>query len=201
MKARLYLSAVALVVVGLGVLYKLAPAQPPPPVPDVPQQDPRYFAEYTSDCDMRLLKLARAEAGPSERVFPVGPQKPDERLRPHAWRPGRFVLQGRMTGKQRESPGCATFPEFEVTKFEPWGKVQRCTSPGAADPSMLVYVDDLPVDRYVPEDYVDGPWPSLIDDESCRLTDTCSDGERRVTACTGKAWCCRLLPKRDEPKP
>jgi len=200
MKARPYLLAAALVVVGLGALYNFAPARPQPPVPDVPQKNPRYFAEYTEDCGLRLMKLARAESGPAEVVFPMGPQAPDERLRPHAWRAGRFVIQGRWTGKQRESPGCGTWPEFEVTEFEPWRKVRRCTSPGAADPLMLLYVDDLPADRYASEDFVDGAWPPLIEDESCRLTEACAEGERHITACTGKAWCCRLMSRRDEPR-
>jgi hypothetical protein len=168
----------------------------------VPAKDDDYFAEYSADCGMRLLKLARSEAGPFELAFPIGEQRPDERLRPHAWSAGRFVLRGRLTGKKHIVSDCGSWPEFEVIGFRPWGKVRRCVSPGSADPLMLVYTGELPEDRYAPEDFLDGPWPPLLDDDSCHPAAACAQGERRVKACTGKTWCCRLLAtEAGEPKP
>jgi hypothetical protein len=196
MKPRLYLAAAVLTAVGLAAVYQLGLGRTPPaPMSDVPQEEQEYFAEYDGECGVRLLKLARSESGPFELVFPAGLHRPDERLRRHAWEDGRFLLQGRLTGKQRESSGCGIWPEFEVLGFRPWGRVRRCASPGAADVSMLLYTENLPEDRYAPEDFIDGPWPPLLEDESCRHTETCAEGERRIQDCAKKVWCCRLMPE------
>jgi hypothetical protein len=201
MRIRPYLVVAALAGVGLAVVYQFMPARPEATSPGALPEKLEYFAEHDSDCNQRLLKLARSESGPFERVVPVGAQRPDERLRRHAWENGRFMVQGHLTGQKRTIAGCGTWPEFEVLSFRPWGRVQRCASPGAADASMLLYTDDLPEERYAPEDFVDGPWPSLIDDESCRLSEACTNDERHVKACTGRMWCCRLMPENKEPAP
>jgi hypothetical protein len=78
---------------------------------------------------------------------------------------------------------CAGFPVFEVTEFRPWVPVQRCASPGAADPGMLLYTGDLPEDRYVPEDFIEGPDTlRLIDDMACRRIGACETDKRHPGA-------------------
>ncbi|RKH79805.1 hypothetical protein D7Y21_33245 [Corallococcus sp. AB045] len=234
MKSRGYLAALALVGIGIVGLYSyLTPSPSKPTPPDAPEVVPEYFAERTSACGVDLLNLASSDAGPFKRVLPVGANQPCERLRRNVCQHGRFQVRGRFTGKVHEFQECASFPEFEVLDFKPWGPVQRCASPGALTADMLTYTGDLPEDRYAPEDFVDGPSPPLFDDESCRpvaacamdkrradsrpnpeaVIDgedlpsldgrfchpvTCEPGEKRVDACTGVIWCCRLLPV-DEP--
>jgi hypothetical protein len=111
------------------------------------------------------------------------------------------MIQGRMTGKVHQSPECGNWPEFEVLEFKPWNKVRRCASPGSADLSMLLYTGDLPDDRYAPEDFVDGPQPPLLDDESCRSSEPCAAGEHHIMDCAGEAWCCRLEAKEEQKAP
>ncbi|RKG49243.1 hypothetical protein D7X30_39435 [Corallococcus sp. AB011P] len=237
MKSRGYLAALALVCVGSVSLYfHLTPSPSKPTPPNAPEVIPEYFAEQTSDCDVDLLNLSESEAGPFKRVLPVGANRPRERLRRNVWEQGRYLVRGRFTGKVREFRECASFPEFEVLDFKPWGPVQRCASPGALDADMLAYTGDLPEDRYAAEDFLGGPWPPSIDDRSCRpvaacaldkrradsrgsLEDVidgeelpsldgrfchpviCEPGEKRVDACTGVIWCCRLLPEDAPPGP
>ncbi|QRN96478.1 hypothetical protein JRI60_47020 [Archangium violaceum] len=173
------MAAAVLLGLGLVIIYHLAPAKPAPTRSNVPQTEPEYFAERTSDCDVDLLAMARSESGPFQRVFPVGANRPRERLRRNVWEHGRYRIRGRFTGKLREFSECASFPEFEVLEFRPWGKVQRCASPGALDATLLLYTEDLAQDRYAPEDFIDGPWPASIDDGTCRLIAACAVDERR----------------------
>jgi len=201
MRMRLFLAAAVLAALGLVAGYRLVAARPPPVTPEVPRQGQDYFAEYGGACGLTLLRIAREAAGPFEYVYPEGAQLPDQRLRPHAWKSGRFKVQGRMTGRSRGDSECGTWPEFEVFDFSPWGPIRRCTSLGAADSSMLLYTEELPKDRYAAEDFVDGPRLPLIQEESCRPTDACGAGERRIEDCTGERWCCRLAPLNEQPQP
>ncbi|RKH55767.1 hypothetical protein [Corallococcus aberystwythensis] len=237
MRSRGYLAALALVGIGLVGLYSYLTPSPSMPTPlKVPEVVPEYFAEQTSDCGVDLLNLASSDTGPFKRVLPVGANPPGERLRRNVWEQGRYLVHGRFTGKVHEFRECASFPEFEVLDFKPWGPVQRCASPGALDAVMQTYTGDLPEDRYAPEDFVGGPFPPFFDDESCRpvaacamdkrradsrpdpeaVIDgeelpsldgrfchpvTCEPGEKRVDACTGVIWCCRLLPPDAPPGP
>ncbi|NNC20210.1 hypothetical protein HJC22_31260 [Corallococcus exiguus] len=171
-----YLAALALVGFGLAGFYFITPPAPA----SAPEVLPEYFAERTSDCDVDLLNLSKPDAGPFKRVLPVGANQPDERLRRNVWEQGRYLVRGRFTGKVREFQECASFPEFEVLDFKPWGPVQRCASPGALDADLLTYTGDLPEDRYAPEDFLDGPWPPLIDDGSCRPAAACALDKRRA---------------------
>ncbi|WP_434381509.1 hypothetical protein [Melittangium boletus] len=138
------------------------------------ENDWKYFAERSSECGMELLSLARSEGSGFEHVIPVGRNQPNERLRRNVWELGRFMLKGHFTGKSRTIPECATFREFEIFDFKPWGDIQRCSMPGALNPEMLLSTDKLPVDRYVPEDFIDGPFPPSIDDATCRLIGACA---------------------------
>jgi len=203
MKALVLLALAALVtLLGIALIFQRRPSpppvsvsSPPPSPPPSPLREEDAFAEYDRDCGIPLLKFARQESGPFEYVYPVGEQRPEERLRRHVWELGRFRVHGHLTGKQYEVAGCGRWPEFEVQGFTPWGKVRRCASPGSADPSMSLFTGDLSEDRYVPEDFVDGPFPPMIDDESCKLATRCAGEERLVQDCTGQTWCCRLLPE------
>lgn len=151
-----------------------------PPV--APAVAPEYFAEQSADCGVELLNLSPSESGPFTRVLPVGSNLPHERLRRGVWQQGRYRLQGRFTGETRSFSECASFPVFEVTGFRPWVPVQRCASPGAADPGMLFYTGDLPVDRYVPEDFIDGPDLPFIDDTACRHIGACQMDKRHPSS-------------------
>lgn len=155
-----------------------------------------YFAEYSGACGLTLLTISREESGPFVRVYGIGEQAPDQVLRPHAWRSSRFIVKGRLTGKQRGAEYCGYYPEFEVLSFKPWGAVKRCTVIPALDPNFGLYTEELPTDRFVPEDYWTGPEPRRIDDESCRSEEKCAGKERLVRDCGRdvKTWCCRLLP-------
>lgn len=158
------------------------------------QEEREHFAKPAGACGLTLLEIATSESGPFESVYQAGPQAPSQRLRPHAWSPGGFMVRGRMTGRQRGNAECGRYPEFEVLSFRPWGPVRRCMSPGALDTSMLLYTEELPEEYYVQEDFVGGPELPMVDDESCRATESCQQGERRVVACAGQVLCCRLLP-------
>lgn len=147
---------------------------PSPPLKSVePEASPEYFAENTAECGVFLLYLSSSEAGPFKRVMPIGPNQPIHRLRRNVWEHGRYRIRGHFTGKDHALKGCASYPEFEVHEFRPWLPVQRCASPGAADPIMLMYTGDLPEDRYAPEDFIEGPPLRSIDDMSCRLIGAC----------------------------
>ncbi|RKG99491.1 hypothetical protein D7X74_39370 [Corallococcus sp. CA047B] len=227
----MYLAALTLLGAGFAGSYYFASARSKPVPINAPPIAPEYFAEQTSDCGVDLLNLAESDSGPFKRVLAVGANRPREKLRRNVWEQGRYRVRGRFTGKSHEFQGCASFPEFEVLDFRPWGPVQRCASPGALDATLLLYTGDLPKDRYAPEDFLDGPWPPSIDDEACRrvgaclsdlrradsrsapdtvidgeelpardgaacnTTVTCSANEKRVAACSGYIWCCRLLPE------
>lgn len=181
MKLRLHhLAALALFGIAVVGIYYLAPASSKSTSHDAPLVVPEYFAEQTSDCNVDLLNLAQSDSGPFKRVFAVGANRPRERLRRNVWEHGRYRIRGRFTGKIREFHECASFPEFEVLEFSPWGPVQRCASPGALDAAMLLYTGELPANRYAPEDFIDGPWPPSIDDESCRLIGACVEDKRRA---------------------
>jgi hypothetical protein len=202
MRMRSSLALVVLAGAGLAMVHGFISSRPPPAVPEAPPSAPEYFAEYGGACGLTLLKLARTESGPFEHVYAEGTQVPDQLLRPHAWRAGRFIVRGRLTGAQRGDSQCGSWPEFEVLGFRPWGPIRRCTSLGSADSSMLLYTGSLPKDRYAPEDFIDGPLLPLVDEESCRPTESCEDGERRIEDCTGETWCCQLKPLGPEnPRP
>lgn len=180
MRLRLHLAALTLLGIGLVGLYYLAPARSKSALHNAPHVIPEYFAEQTSDCNVDLLNLAQSDSGPFKRVFAIGANRPHERLRRNVWEHGRYRVRGRFNGKNREFHECASFPEFEVLEFRPWGPIQRCASPGALDAVMLLYTGDLPEDRYAPEDFIDGPWPPSIDDGSCRLIGSCAVDKRRA---------------------
>ncbi|RUO87831.1 hypothetical protein D7Y11_38615 [Corallococcus sp. AB018] len=147
-----YLAALALVGFGLAGFYFITPPAPA----SAPEVLPEYFAERTSDCDVDLLNLSKPDAGPFKGVLPVGANQPDERLRRNVWEQGRYLVRGRFTGKVREFQECASFPEFEVLDFKPWGPVQRCASPGALDADLLTYTGDPPCVREV---VASAEWP------------------------------------------
>ncbi|ADO67979.1 uncharacterized protein STAUR_0170 [Stigmatella aurantiaca DW4/3-1] len=44
---------------------------------------------------------------------------------------------------------------------------------------MLLYTGERSTEHYVPEDFMDGPWPSSFDDESCRHVGSCAADPRR----------------------
>ncbi|GMU10149.1 hypothetical protein [Corallococcus caeni] len=180
MRSSWALAALVLVGIGLAGVYSFRPSPSKPAPPNAPEVIPDYFAEQTSDCGVDLLNLAPSEAGPFKRVLAVGANRPHERLRRNVWEQGRYQVRGRFTGKVREFQECASFPEFEVLDFKPWGPVQRCASPGALDADMLMYTGDLPEDRYAPEDFLGGPWPPSIDDGSCRRVAACALDKRRA---------------------
>jgi hypothetical protein len=162
-----------------------------------------YFAEYTDACGLTLLKVSASESGPFVEVFPVGEEAPHLRLRPHAQVSGRFIVRGATTGVRRSDGHCGTYPVFKVTAFRPWGAVRRCTSPGAADAMLQLYTEELPTDRYAPEDFASGPMPPSLDGESCvpPRGGGCGEGWRRIRDCAGDVVCCRLLPGRAEEAP
>jgi hypothetical protein len=179
MRLKTYLAGVFLLGVGLVVAHhRFAPTHHPSVEPITTQHTPEFFAERDTECGLELLSLAHSESGPFERVVPTGPNQPNERLRRNVWELGRYKLKGRFTGKQRGRSGCATYPEFEVSDFQPWGDVQRCSSPGALTPEMQLWTGTLPTERYVPEDFIDGPWPPSIDDGTCRFIGACAIDQR-----------------------
>jgi hypothetical protein len=177
-------TTIAVLGIGLSGLYYFAQVRPKPTSDKMPPAGSAYFAEQTSDCGVDLLNLAESESGPFKRVLPVGPNRPREKLRRNVWEQGRYRIQGRFTGKSHAFQGCASFSEFEVLEFRPWGPVQRCASPGALDSTLLLYTGDLPKDRYAPEDFLDGPWPPSIDDGACRRVGACLSGLRRADSRT-----------------
>jgi hypothetical protein len=173
--------------------------EPPPPIQQEATKEAysdvqEYFAKYTSPCGMRLLDISTTEAGPFESVRAAGPEAPHKKLREHVWENNRFIVRGRFTGKHRRSVYCEHYREFEVLSFRPWGPIDRCVALGALRGALQVYAEELPKDRYVPEDFRDGPELPMVDDEHCRDVKVCAEDEKRITACTGGRYCCRLLP-------
>lgn len=151
-----------------------------------------YFAEPSGPCGARVLLVSPTESGPFEQVYQIGEQSPDQRLMPHAWYSGRFVVRGYFTGRKRGADYCGYHPEFRVLSFRPWGPVRRCTSVGALDGLMQLYTEELPKDRYAPEDFVEGPELPSLDADSCRPGQECKQGEHLIHDCSGDLFCCRL---------
>jgi hypothetical protein len=157
-----------------------------------------YFAQYTGPCGMTLLDISTSEAGPFESVVDVGPQAPNEKLREHVWEFNRFIVRGRFTGKERRGITCKVYREFEVLSFRPWGSIRRCVSLGDTRAGLQLYGEELPKDRYAPEDFLGGPELPMVDDEHCRKVEVCAEDEKRITSCRGGQYCCRLRPMSDE---
>ncbi|MBM7117502.1 hypothetical protein [Archangium primigenium] len=179
MKQRIAFFVLALLILTGAFILKNA-SHVSEPVAPRSHEEPEYFAEHTSECGLDLLHLASVESGPFEKVVPIGPEQPNERLRRNVWHWGRYRIRGRFTGARREISECGSFAEFEVHAFRPWGKVQRCASPGALDDSMLTYTEALSVEHYVAEDFIDGPWPPSFDEGTCRLIAACPLDPRRA---------------------
>jgi hypothetical protein len=164
------------------------------PVP-VGEADTSFFATYEEPCGASLMAVRTTPDGPATLVRPTGDQRPAARLRYETLLEGRFLVEGHLTGRIVEDAECGAIPELAVRSFAPWGEVRRVFSAGALDGQVHVWTNGRPRDRYVPEDFVDGPEGLLLDSEACveRPPAGCADGTYAQTDVAGPALCCPAL--------
>ncbi|UOG39424.1 hypothetical protein MAL08_02210 [Leptospira noguchii] len=113
--------------------------------------DRLYFAKYTEPCGRSLLEISKSENGPFEMVQPIGGNFLIKILNYDILVLSNFKVLGKKTGKTADDLHCGKKPEFYVEKFEPWGKIRRCTAIGVE--GFYRYMDYLPTHSYAAEDY------------------------------------------------
>lgn len=160
---------------------------PRPPLPPG-----SYYAIFKEPCGRSLLEISDGR-GHTELVQTVGEQSPIRRLRLHALIDGKFIVEGRRTGHVHDDHHCGAYPELEVTSFRPWGPVHRMFSAGALNGELHFYTEQLPADRFAPEDFEGGPAPRFLDADRCTCRGACPAGWVRQTNGDGTRLYCPFL--------
>ncbi|ASP42861.1 hypothetical protein AMR47_19215 [Leptospira interrogans] len=132
-----------------------------------------YFTKYAEPCGRSVLEIAKSEKGPFETVHPKGENSPVKKLNYDILILSNFKVFGRKTGREVNDHHCGEYPEFYIEKFEPWGKMRRCTAIGIE--GFGRYMDHLSTHSYAAEDY------SSSDSEIIRVSEkSCS---QKFTGC------------------
>jgi len=152
-------------------------------------REQRFYATFGAPCGRSVLELRTAEDAKPIVVQPTGNESPTRKLGYDMLVRGKFIVYGRLhRDRLIDDKHCGAYPKFEVTRFEPWGPVERCTSVGAA--SLQRYTEGLPTDRYIPEDYAGGPSGKVIDACVEPTNGSCPAPKVKQTSCDDTVWCC-----------
>lgn len=182
---RIFLG-VALSLLAIGVFF--VPWAPP---------SKAYYAEFHAPCGRSVFAIRAGEGGPLEEVQPLGANRPDELLRYSIVSATKLRLYGYKTGTLVDDHHCGAYPEFVITKFEPWNEVVRPVLPNTVDLSgdLFAYTELLPKDRFVDEDFYKGT--RYLQEETCvKKTGTCAEGMVQQTSTEEQktVYCCKLRP-------
>lgn len=156
--------------------------------------DEVFYGRFVEPCGRSLLEVSRSPEGPFQVVQPKGEEQPTRRLRYHVLLEAGFLLKGRLTGERVDDGHCGGYPVLQVSGFEPWGPVERVFSPGSLNGDLHLYTEELPTDRFVPEDFKGGPELRLLNSDRCvPAGERCAEGLVRQVDATGRALCCPFL--------
>lgn len=125
-----------------------------------------FYAEFLAPCGRSVLAISNDKHKKPIEIDPVG-NNPVKLLRYYSLMQTQFEIVGYFTGKANKSAfsDCVFYPEFYIVSFKPI-KIGRRVDVGNLDPEMHAYITNYPADRFVPEDYVDGPLPEYIEEYS-----------------------------------
>lgn len=124
-----------------------------------------FYAEFSAPCGRSVLTIS----GDKKSVVDIDPigVNPIDLLRYQELIQTKFEITGYFTGKISRSAfsDCVSYPEFYITSYKPTS-IGRRVDVESLDPEMHAYITQYPTDKFVPEDFKDGPLPSYIEEYS-----------------------------------
>ena len=150
-----------------------------------------FHAEFSAPCGRSGVQITDGEKEDFIVLDPLG-GNPIRLLRYHVLIQTNFEITGYYTGKKEKSAfcDCDHYPEFHITSYRVLF-VGRKTDLHNLDPEMHVYKSNHPTNKFVPDDFVIGPKPKYIKEDS--YTEIRQNSYQvQIMDFEGKTWFCTL---------
>jgi len=153
-----------------------------------------FRAEFSAPCGRSVLEISNDKQKNTIQIDPIG-ENPIKSLRYHVLIQTKFEITGYFTGKKNKSvfSDCVDYPEFYITSYKPLS-IGRRIDVDNIDPDMHVYITNYPTNKFVPEDFENGPFPKHIDEYSYTKTRKNSQ-QVEIIDFQGNKWFCTLKNK------